>query len=304
MYISTVTMSKWNPLKAVLRKSPFLWRDCARDFPGTAQLPVRRTMKTSLCGANENRAAFTLIEMLVVIAVIALLSSLMMPLIGKSREKAMDMNCQSNIKQSLVALLGFAMDHESNVPLRYNPSTTSPGSWRSWSYVLKNTGYMQDYRSKQGEEIERRAYSCPLSTGTEKQVNAGQDVVYGINMYCFTSKGEKSSYKISQYNPLGLWKFSGANSRMTYLSLMLVEEPTSFILLGEAFSSFYLTRYGLELQDSVIGGDNSYMWLRHNGHANVGFADGHVGKINRDTGKNYLQSWRSWVLPDYYPPES
>ncbi|WFB34356.1 prepilin-type N-terminal cleavage/methylation domain-containing protein [Kiritimatiellota bacterium B12222] len=254
-------------------------------------------------GRSYKKQAFTLIEMLVVIAIISLLAGLLVPMVSRAKEKAMDISCKSNIRDCVSALLEFAVDHDGRVPVRYNPSTDSNGTWTGWPYILSRTGYMGDYKAEQGI-IKRRPYSCPLSAGKERQINASQDLVYGINEPCFTGDGQKSGYKGTEYDALGLWKFSGKTSRLTYISMMRVEKPASFILLGEAFSGFYFKNFGVEVQASIIGGDYAFMWLRHDGHANVAFADGHVGQITRETGGDYLQAWATWTLPDYYPPEN
>src|SRR5690348_9569390 len=61
--------------------------------------------------AKDRQHAFTLIELLVVIAIIAILSALLLPTLGKSKEKAQAITCGSNIKQLSVAWLLYADDN-------------------------------------------------------------------------------------------------------------------------------------------------------------------------------------------------
>lgn len=69
------------------------------------------------------RKAFTLIEMLVVIAIIAILAALLMPAISRAREEAYKASCISNVHQVGLYLQSFRTDNKRTEPvpgLRYD----------------------------------------------------------------------------------------------------------------------------------------------------------------------------------------
>ena len=61
------------------------------------------------------RRAFTLVELLVVIAVIALLLSILMPALRLAKDKAMVVYCGNNIKQQLLAFMIYGQDYNNKV---------------------------------------------------------------------------------------------------------------------------------------------------------------------------------------------
>ncbi len=88
------------------------------------------------------RPAFTLIELLVVISIIALLISMLLPALGRSRVVTRTTLCLSNLKQLAIANEVYMNDWEYLPPTTNWGWTNTPKVQRAPSHQLHESGYL------------------------------------------------------------------------------------------------------------------------------------------------------------------
>ncbi len=86
--------------------------------------------------APSKRSGFTLIEMLVVIAIIAILVSILVPFVSKSLEKATRTKCLSKLRQISIATVAWASEHEGRLPEVARPVGDFPHAFGDYDEIF------------------------------------------------------------------------------------------------------------------------------------------------------------------------
>ena len=123
----------------------------------------------------KRQNGFTLVELLVVIAVIAILAAILFPVFASVREKARSISCLSNEKQLGLAIMQYVNDYDEVLPPNSNnaPPTYAAGTGSNTSSSWKNLIYPY-VKSLQ-------VYECPSDDWSLGQDGTGIPPSYCVN---------------------------------------------------------------------------------------------------------------------------
>ena len=118
---------------------------------------------------GRSRLAFTLVELLVVVAIIGILIALLLPAVQAAREAARRAQCQNNLKQLGLSLLNYESSMKCFPPgYIVNGPSTAPLPTRGWSWVVMLLPYME--QSPLYQTLDPKDFTCDnvinVSTGS------------------------------------------------------------------------------------------------------------------------------------------
>ncbi|MFO1513108.1 MAG: DUF1559 domain-containing protein [Verrucomicrobiota bacterium] len=146
--------------------------------------------------ALRNSLAFTLIELLVVIAIIAILAAMLLPALGKSKEKAKAVVCLSNLKQWGLALNMYANEHNDSLPPEGNVFPGNTPQTQAW-YVqlplqMKAPAYFDmPWRTNSQADVGKSVYICPSNS---RRSDGSNPAIKNLFHYCLNGFIDDGGY--------------------------------------------------------------------------------------------------------------
>lgn len=264
---------------------------------------------------QSSRRAFTLVELLVVIGIIALLISILLPTLGRVRETANSVKCQSNIKQIALAYMMYSNDSGGKGMTRPNlPGLTDGGGYIM--YVLTENGYLNLQQDPQiqicpsGSEEGTPGTAYGVGPATQVRIGGAGQKWYRNFDSRLESEGSYTynGWVVYGNNQSGSGTTIQANQNrgeMFYINISRVKQSSIVPFMGDGVWSegFALERtlpsptatdpfryaIGNGISGNISDGQiNRWYLARHAKRGiNMAFADGHVEPIN-----NLYELWK------------
>jgi prepilin-type N-terminal cleavage/methylation domain-containing protein/prepilin-type processing-associated H-X9-DG protein len=228
---------------------------------------------------RERRSGFTLTELLIVIAIIALLAAMLLPALASAKAKGHAIACLNSEKQLSLACLLYAGDFEDRLPYNMGVAeikrTVAQGEFLNWtSPVLNwevdsdNTNVILQTEGGIGPYVTRSAglYRCPSDS-----------VVSDLQAAEGWARRVRSMSMNMMIGDAGEFSRSGANVNNPYYRQFFkttqVPEPARIFVLIEEHPDSINDGYFIDQPGTYRWMDLPASW--HGGAANLSFADGH-----------------------------
>ncbi len=150
--------------------------------------------------STHPRHGFTLIEILVVLAIIGILSAILLPVFNSARESARRATCSSNLQQIGLAIAQYAQDNNRFYP---NQANSLVGQKDECAWADRIARYVPDTRIFQCPDAPLQVYTpgCPADSEAvdESGARLGLDGAYDLN--ALTVKGRYTVNEVRLQHP-------------------------------------------------------------------------------------------------------
>lgn len=196
------------------------------------------------------KRGWTLIELLTVIAVIAVLAAILLPVLYQAREKARQTICLSQLKQLTSATLMYAQDYDEVLPCFWDYHD-GEGKLGGWIFYLVFEECLQGNFDPTKGSIYAYTRNPQIYTCPSDRCRQGNSYAYN---------GALSPNPVARVGPG--FHFG--------LPIAAIQEPSAVIMFTEEETHHGSTNDGHQLPD----GDR--LTTRHHGRSLFSFCDGHV----------------------------
>ncbi|MDD7985108.1 prepilin-type N-terminal cleavage/methylation domain-containing protein [Lentisphaera marina] len=196
---------------------------------------------------------FSLIELLVVVAIIGILVSLLAPTLKSSREKSRAAVCKSNLHQLGMAAGLYADDNEGLYTISFN------GGW--YVYPLTAMGYVSS--------INEKSFTCPSLPLANWNVTNNALNVYGVAQD--KAPVRSGYYEVNSGGPKNKWLDSN--------EVKVSSEHFFYADSARANGGSLVQSYNFLWNRSMSQASSARIHTRHNEAGNVWFLDGHVAPL-------------------------
>jgi prepilin-type N-terminal cleavage/methylation domain-containing protein len=227
--------------------------------------------------------AFTLVELLVVIGIIAILLAVLLPTIAATREAGRKVKCMSNLRQLGLAFVMYAQENKHHLPRGAPQCTTSgmvpkPYDWIWWNY---NRDIRQSAVARYIKGFEAGLLVCP-SDPLERMRNLGGWAVEGKYLFSYAMNAHLADTNFSPSVRL-ITRIRNSSEKV-----LLVEEDFTTLDDGNWLGTYTIStnllavRHDRSKRDPPVPPGAALVLPDPKLRGNVAFADDHVEFVPRN----------------------
>lgn len=210
------------------------------------------------------------------IAIIAILAGMLLPVLNSARDKARAISCINNQKQVILSVLIYTQDYNSYFKVReFVSAAPYYGNDYGWADTLFRFKYLPD----KADNILCPSLPLPLDAG------ASMTTATAISF-------RKVTYGLINWDNTPKYTYKHLYDNQIYLNMRAIKKASSTMFGGDSFiSNSYWGNaqyYLYSLNTTTQGGASVH--ARHSNMMNMMFFDGHAGATHPREYKNYLKN--------------